>query len=186
MKRFSSILLYAHLTRTRLKLCALGIPRTALRASMCTAVAPRVGSGWEANIARLIDQANETLRSSAYLRHDHANGARTPSSHMGHRNTLRQSSPLRSAVPATFRGDRGASYRRGSEGWDAPLFARGRGGDGGLGDRFPPSHPPSPYSSVVAARVEGAKIDGMEDRIKLEVQTNVSTFRYLYRRGHIV
>lgn len=139
---------------------------------MCTAVVPGVGSGWEANIARLIDQANATLSSSAYLRH--TNGERT-SPHIGHRKTLRKSSPLGSAVPATFRGDRGASYRRGSEGWDASLFIRGRGGDGVVGDRFLPS-PPAPYSSAAASRVEGAKIDGMEDRIKLEVQTNVSTY----------
>lgn len=149
---------------------------------MCTAVAPGVGSGWEANIARLIDQANETLSSSAYLRR--ANGGRAPSPHVSHRNTILvgKSSPLRSAVPATFRGDRSISYRRGSERWDASLSNRERGGESVLSDRFLPS-PPAPYSSASAARVEGAKIDGMEDRIKLEVQTNVSE-RIVFYVGH--
>lgn len=138
---------------------------------MCTAVVPGVGSGWEVNIARLIDQANETLSSSAYPRR--ANGERSSPPRISRRSTVRTSSPLRSAVPATFRGDRGASYRRGSEGWDASVFGRERGGDSVVCERFPPS-PPAPYSSAVTARVEGAKLDGMEDRIKLEVQTNVS------------
>lgn len=145
---------------------------------MCTAVVPGVGSGWEANIARLIDQANETLCSSAYLRH--ANGDRTPSPHISHRKTIRRSSPLHSAAPTTFRGDRGASYRRGSEGWDASVFMREPGGD-----RFLPSPPPAPYSNAVAARVEGAKIDGMEDRIKLEVQSNVSRSSPVHQEGRI-
>lgn len=134
-----------------------------------------MGDGWESNIARLIDQANITLSSSANARQN-GGGGRTASPHRGYRhNPL----PLSSAAsPSTFRGDRGASYRRGTEGWGASLLVRDRVGDGGgSGDKFPAPYPPPPapalFSRLAAARVDGARIDGMEDRIKLEVQTVV-------------
>ncbi|CAM9502050.1 unnamed protein product [Ectocarpus sp. 6 AP-2014] len=141
---------------------------------MCT-LAPWMGDGWESNIARLIDQANRTLSSSANARQN--GGGRTASPHRGYRhNPL----PLSSAAsPSTFRGDRGASYRRGTEGWGASLLlVRDRVGDGGgSGDKFPAPYPPppapAPFSRLAEARVDGARIDGMEDRIKLEVQTVV-------------
>lgn len=140
---------------------------------MCT-LAPWTGDGWESNIARLIDQANRTLSSSANARQN--GGGRTASPHRGyHHNPL----PLSSAAsPSTFRGDRGASYRRGTEEWGASLSVRDRVGDGGgPGDGFPAPYPPppapAPFSRLAAARVDGARIDGMEDRIKLEVQTVV-------------
>lgn len=144
---------------------------------MCTAVASGMGSGWEANIARLIDEANATLSSSAYFRHHSERTLLTP--HADHRTITRKPSPLRSAAPANFRGDRSASYRRDSEGWDASslLIRQPRDGGGGWGDRFPvPPPPPAPasYSRPVEARVDSARIEGMENRIKLEVQTNVS------------
>ncbi|CAM9870317.1 unnamed protein product [Ectocarpus sp. 4 AP-2014] len=141
---------------------------------MCT-LAPWMGDGWESNIARLIDQANRTLSSSANARQN-GGGGRTASPHRGDRhNPLSLSS---AAPPSTFRGDRGASYRRGTEGWGASLLVRDRvGDDGGSGDKFPAPYPPppapAPFSRLAAARVDGARIDGMEDRIKLEVQTVV-------------
>lgn len=145
---------------------------------MCAAV-PVMGSCWESNIARLIDQANETLSSSAYTRH-HGDIERTlPMRRRGHRTSTRSPSPLHSAAPSNFRGDRGTSYRRGSEGWDASLLTRERagGGAGSAGDGFPipcpPPAAPASYSRLAAARVDGARIDGMEDIIKLEVQTVV-------------
>ncbi|CAN0394127.1 unnamed protein product, partial [Ectocarpus sp. 12 AP-2014] len=141
---------------------------------MCT-LAPWMGDGWESNIARLIDQANRTLSSSANARQNSGSG-RTASPHRGDRhNPLSLSS---AASPSTFRGDRGASYRRGTEGWGASLLVRDRVGDGsGSGDKFPAPYPPppapAPFSRLAADRVDGARIDGMEDRIKLEVQTVV-------------
>ncbi len=151
--------------------------------NMCTAVAAGMGSGWESNIARLIDEANTTLSNSAYFRH---HGERNLPPHADHRTTTRKPSPLRSAgAPATFRGDRSASYRRDSEGWDASaLLIRQPRAGGGRGDRFPvPPPPPTPasYSRPVATRVDNARIEGMEDRIKLDVQTNVS-IRMLNKR----
>lgn len=58
------------------------------------------------------------------------------------------------------------------------MLARDRVGDGGgSGDGFPVTYPPppapAPFSRLAAARVDSARIDGMEDRIKLEVQTVV-------------
>lgn len=139
-----------------------------------------MGACWESNIARLIDQANETLSSSAYYVRHHGSGERTSlSMRRGHRTSTRSPSPLRSAVPSNFWGDRSASYRRGPEGWDASLLTRERagGGVGSVGDGLPMPFPPSPasapYSRLAAARVDTARIDGMEDRIKLEVQTLV-------------
>ena len=148
-----------------------------LRASMCTAtVVAGMGSGWESNIARLIDEANATLSSSAYFR-----GTLPPHVDRRTSTSTRQPSPLRSAAPATFRGDRSASYRRDSEGWDASLLIRQPRSDGGRGGGgFPvPPPPPAPafYSRPVASRVDSARIESMEDRIN-DVQTNVSTCVY--------
>lgn len=145
---------------------------------MCTAV-PGMGPSWESNIARLIDQANETLSSSAYIRHHGAGEGTFLPMRRGHRKGTNSPSQFHSAVPSTFRGDRSASYRRGSEGWDASLSTRERagGGVGSISDGFPMACPPSPapasHSRLAAARVDTARIDGMEDRIKLEVQTLV-------------
>lgn len=146
---------------------------------MCTVgMAPEIGSGWEANIARLINQANETLSSSAHSRRQQTSpyrGSRPPS-------------PLRHPPPTTFRGDRGASYRRDSTGWDASLLSRS--GNGGYSDGYagPGSSPtktrphsssntppaaPATFSRLTEARVNDARMDGMEDRVRLEVQTVV-------------
>lgn len=137
---------------------------------MCT-VAPGMGSGWEANIARLINQANEALSSSAHSRLQHTSpyrGSRTPS-------------PLRHPTPATFRSDRSASYRRDLTGWDASLLSRAGGGrysDGCVGPgssptKVRPTAAPATFSRLTEARVNDARIDGMEDKIRLEVQTVV-------------
>lgn len=131
-----------------------------------------MGSGWEQHIARLIDQAHETLNSSAYSRRHHLSGS--ASSPYGNLSSPYRGSatPLRSA-PGTFRGDRGASYRRGSEGWDESSFVKESNGGGGgcLSPSMAP--PPPPFSRLAAARVHDARIDGLEDRVKLEVQTVV-------------
>lgn len=155
-----------------------GEPVSSYLVNMCTVV-PGMGSAWESNIARLIDQANETLSSSAYARH-RGGGERTLSPCRRHRPRTCDQLPLPPASPSTFRGDRSASYRRGSEGWDASLLSRERVGGGGArgegGFSVPPPVPAAaatPYSRLTAARVDGARIDGMEERIKLEVQTVV-------------
>lgn len=140
---------------------------------MCT-VAHGMGSGWEQHIARLINQAHETLSSSAYSRRHHLSGG-APSPYCGSVSSPYRgsSTPLRS-TPSTFRGDRGASYRRGSEGWDESSFAKDPCG-GGIGACPSPSMapPPPPFSRLAGARVHDARIDGLEDRVKLEVQTVV-------------
>ncbi|CAN0115664.1 unnamed protein product, partial [Hapterophycus canaliculatus] len=143
---------------------------------MCTVI-PGMGSAWESNIARLIEQANETLSSSAYTR-QRGGIERTPSPCRRRRARILDPSPLCPASPSTFRGDRGASYRRGSEGWDASLLTRERVGGGGASESGLPMPPLAPaavatYSRLTAARVDCARIDGMEERIKLEVQTVV-------------
>lgn len=141
---------------------------------MCTVV-PGMGSAWESNIARLIEQANETLSSSTHARH-RGGSENTVSPRRRHRTRTGDPSPHLPASPSTFRGDRGASYRRGSEGWDASLLIRERMVGGGDGLPMPPPAPATsvaPYSRLTAARVDGARIDGMEERIKLEVQTVV-------------
>lgn len=139
---------------------------------MCT-VAHGMGSGWEQHIARLIDQAHETLSSSAYSRRHHVSGS-APSPYGSLSSPYRGSSttPLRSA-PATFRGDRGASYRRGSAGWDESSFARESSAGGGGCPSPSMVPPPPPFSRLAGARVHDARIDGLEDRVKLEVQTVV-------------
>lgn len=135
-------------------------------------MAPGMGSGWEANIARLINQANETLSSSAHSRLQHT------SPYRGSINP----SPLRHPAPAaTFRGDRSASYRRDLTGWDASLLSRAGGGGysggcvgpGSSPTKMRPTTAPATFSRLTEARVNDARIDGMEDRIRLEVQTVV-------------
>lgn len=134
-----------------------------------------MGSGWEANIARLIDQANETLSSSArsrqysqaqFFRSADGSGVIRPAS-----SPYRGSPVSNRFSPTSFRGDRAASYRRGSEGWDTSLLMKGpsaRPGRAFVGTALIP--PPVPLSHLARARVNDARIDGMEDRIKLEVQ----------------
>lgn len=139
---------------------------------MCT-VAHGMGSGWEQHIARLIDQAHETLNSSAYSRRHHLSGS-APSPYGNLSSPYRGSSatPLRSTA-GTFRGDRGASYRRGSEGWDESSFVNESNGVGGGCPSPSMAPPPPPFSRLAGARVHDARIDGLEDRVKLEVQTVV-------------
>lgn len=142
---------------------------------MCN-VAPGMGSGWEANIARLIDQANETLSSSAHSRQHKVVG------HGSERSTG-ASSPYRGnpsffrSSPTTFRGNRSASYRRGSGSWDASLLVDRPSarpfGFSAVDSTVPPIPPPASFSRSAGARVDSAKIDGMEDRVRLEVQTAV-------------
>lgn len=126
---------------------------------MCS-VAPGMGSGWETNIARLIDQANETLNTSAYSR-------RGGSPYRGRANAASLG-----PAPTSFRADRAATYRRGSDGWDPPLLVRRRDFEG-TDSSPPPMPPPASFSRLASARVDSARVDGMEDRIKLEVQTVV-------------
>lgn len=174
-----------------------------------------MGDGWEANIARLIDQANQTLSRSASSSH-HANYRRkayTASSlDLGLRDDRRSStadtraafatsmpsgrslsSPHQSGTnhssssfrtrPPSFRGDRGASYRLNGNtaAWDIPqrlgVLARPASSDNfSPRARSPPratTPPPPPLSRVAECRVNDARIEGMEDRIKLVVHALV-------------
>lgn len=141
-----------------------------------------MGSGWEQHIARLIDQAHETLSSSAYSRrHRQSSSAPSPYGSLSSPYRGGSTTPLRSAS-TTFRGDRGASYRRGSEGWDESSFVKESSGGGGGCPSPLMAPPPPPFSRLAGARVHDARIDGLEDRVKLEVQTvvrrDVSTLVY--------
>lgn len=176
-----------------------------------------MGDGWEVNIARLIDKANETLNRSASSPHyakyrrrqSTASTTFTPatvvdiglqenpdrtssmsSMHSG-RSLLLSSSPhhRRSnygssflSYSSSFRGDRGASYRlnddtaaawdvtQGLEG-DARRPASARGTARSTKPLRATSPPPPPLSRFAEARVHEARIEGLEDKIKLEVQT---------------
>ena len=147
-------------------------------------MACEMGSGWEANIAKLIEKANETLAGSAqsrsrnyYSYNDRGGSGRSCGGVPSSSSRSRVAFALNSA-PKTFRGERSASYRCGTGGWDTSF----------LGDRsrvplprpdgFPSNLPQAPtrfssFSRPAEARVNDARIVGMEDRIKLEVQTLV-------------
>lgn len=184
-----------------------------------------MGDGWEINIARLIDQANETLarRSSSkrnvtspsstlFARNGNMTNRRRNSSHFlrggagdagsdvsqyhhaGASSSTRRpyhrfgdlSAVTRRPLSSVLNGEhRRASYLR-DTGWDVPrpkssalLAARPvpssrKSFAGGTDERRSRSPPPPPLLSREAkSRVNDAKIDGMEDRIKLEVHTMV-------------
>lgn len=146
---------------------------------MCGSLSVTMGSEWEAYIARLIDRANETLAGSAakswhsrhFARADHTGvGSAGPSF------PYRGGTATQNPGPTTFRGDRGASYRRGSGAWDASLLVKNSQAWSKRSDGFVSRSPPIPtasYSRLAEARVHDARLDGMEDRVKLEVQTAV-------------
>lgn len=149
---------------------------------MC-AIAPEMGSCWEKNISRLLEQANDTLASSARSRH-HSHSQKVTHSESGSGRWDARTSPpyrgrsfpLRSGL-SNFRGDRSASYRRGSDAWDSSLLESRPDGFDGFGLDSPPSHRPAPlsasFSRRAGARVDEARLDGMEDRVRLEVQAVV-------------
>lgn len=148
------------------------LPRTTLK----------MENGWEVNIARLIDKANETLAASAQSRHyDYVhtnrrdwsgrnNGGASSSSSMG-------ISFASTTAPSTLQGDRGASYRYGSGGWDRS--SRGNRPQvplphaDGVSSNQPLASRSANFSRPVEARMNDERNTDMENRIKLEVQAVV-------------
>lgn len=167
-----------------------------------------MGDGWEANIARLIDEANQTLSKSTSSSSHRANYRRKKNAissvDLGLREGYRSStvdpraafatdssvssprqrttdysssSPL--TRPSSFRGDRGASYHLNDNmsAWDIPQNLGGLARPASSSRaRSPPratTPPTPPLSRFAESRVNDARIEAMEDRIKLELHTVV-------------
>lgn len=142
-------------------------------------------SGWEINIARLIDKANETLAASAQSRpHDYVHINRRGWSGRNHGGASSSSSMgvsfASTSAPTTLQGDRDALYRYESEGWDRS--SRGNRlqvplppSDGVSSNRPLALRSPS-FSEPVEARMDDERINGMETRIKLEVQAVIQRY----------